>query len=104
MDNDSMEKGQLILIMSQLGFGAVATFLAIMLWSRTREAAWMLIIIGAIIAYIEIVYSILNIFGMTSDFFIFETVPIVSFILPLLRMLFFIAAFLVMIIKQFLQK
>jgi len=99
-----MEQGQLFLIMSQLVFGAVATFLAIMLWSRTRDAAWMLIIIGAIIAYIEIVYFITEIFGMTSDFFIFDTVPIVSFILPLLRMFFFIAAFLVMIIKQSRQK
>ena len=95
-----MEQGQILLVMSQLIFGAIAAFLAIMLWSRTRNSAWMLIIIGAIVAYIEIVYSILNMFGMTADFFLIGSVPVISFILPLLRMFFFIAAFLVMIIRH----
>ncbi|MDR2965063.1 MAG: hypothetical protein LBU88_04740 [Treponema sp.] len=95
-----MEQGQLLLIMSQLGLGAIATFLAIMLWSRTRDAAWMLIIIGAIVAYIEIVYDILETFGMSLNLLLIGSVPAVSFVLPLLRMVFFITAFLVMIIKQ----
>jgi len=99
-----MEQGQILLIMSQLGFGAVAAFLAIMLWSRTRNAAWMLIIIGAIVAYIEIVYYVLEMFGMNFNILFIGSVPIVSFILPLLRMFFFIAAFLVMIIRHSRQK
>lgn len=96
-----MDSGQTVFIICQLAFGAAATFLAIMLWSKTRDAAWMLIIIGAIIAYIEIVYSILGIFGLSDgDYFLIGSVPVVSFALPLIRMGFFIAAFAVMIFKQ----
>ena len=95
-----MYSGETAFILSQLILGAAATFFAIMLWSRTRDIAWMLIIIGAIVAYIEIVHSILGRLGMGGEFFLIGSVPIISFILPLLRMLFFIAAFLVMIIKH----
>jgi hypothetical protein len=99
-----MDSGQIALIFCQLVLGAVATFFAILLWSRTRDAAWMLIIIGAIVAYTEIIYSILGLFGMGGDFFLIGSVSLVSFVLPLLRMLFFIAAFLIMIIRQVKQK
>jgi hypothetical protein len=76
-----------------------------LLWSRTRDAAWMLIIIGVIFSYIEIIHSILGFFGMGgNDFFPIGSVPIISFILPLLRMLFFTAGFLIMVIRQFRNK
>ena len=37
--------------MSRLATAAVAAFLAILLWSRTRDLAWMLIVIGV---YLEL--------------------------------------------------
>jgi membrane-bound ClpP family serine protease len=96
-----MESGQTAYILSQLAFGAAATFLAIMLWSKTRDAAWMLIIMGTIFSYIEIVYSILGLFGIDgANLFLVGSVPLVSFVLPLLRMTFFIAAFIIMIIRH----
>ena len=96
-----MDTSQTVFVICELAFGAVATFLAIMLWSKTRDAAWMLIIIGAIFAYIEIIYSILGIFGLSDgDYFMVGSVPVISILLPLLRMIFFIAAFTVMIVKQ----
>jgi hypothetical protein len=62
----------------------------------------MLIIIGTITAYIETVYSILNIFGISGlDFIYIGSVPLISFILPIIRMIFFIAAFAVMIKRQY---
>jgi len=71
-----------------------------MLWSKTRDAAWMLIVMGAIFAYIEIVYSILGLFGIDgADLFLIGSVPLISFVLPLLRMTFFIAAFIIMIVR-----
>ena len=100
-----MDSGQTVFILGQLILGALAAFLAIMLWSRTRDAAWMFVIIGAIIAYIEIVYSILGLFGMSGgDFLLIGSVPLVSFVLPLLRMIFFISAFTIMIIRQLRHK
>ena len=96
-----MDAGQTMLILSQLIFGAAATFLAIILWSKIRDAAWILIISGIILLYIEVVYSILNIFGISGlDFAYIGTTPLLAFALPSLRNLFFIAAFIIMIIKQ----
>ena len=99
-----MDSGQTVFILSQLILGAIATFFAIMLWSRTRDAAWMLIIIGAILAYIEIVYSILGIFGIGEGILLVGSVSLAAFVLPSLRMIFFIAAFTLMIIRQLRQK
>jgi len=100
-DTIPMEAGQALIISSQLVLGAAATFLAILLWPRIRDAAWMLIIIGTIVAYIEIVYSILKSFGISGDdFFRLGSVPLFSFILPSLRMILFIAAFAVMVRRQ----
>jgi len=96
-----MDTGQTVYIISQLALGAAAVFFAILLWPKTRDAAWMLVIIGTILLYIETVYTILNIFGIGIDaFFLIGSVPVVTFVLPALRMLFFIAAFMVMVFKQ----
>ena len=76
-----------------------------MLWARTRDIAWMLVILGTIVAYIEIIYSILNIFGIgiggqgSMVPKLAESITLFNFILPVLRMLFFISAFLLMFIK-----
>jgi hypothetical protein len=100
-----MDWGQIILVYSRLILGAAAAFLAIMLWSKTRDTAWMLIVIGTITAYIAIVYSILEISGFTAgiDWFI-GSVSLVAIALPALSMFLFIAAFLVMIIRQYKKK
>ncbi|MCL2805938.1 MAG: hypothetical protein FWD26_08375 [Treponema sp.] len=90
-----------IYISSQLILGAVAAFLAIFLWPKIRDAAWMLIIFGTIVAYIETVYSLLKIFGISSDdFFMIGSVSLISLILPTIRTIFFIAAFTIMIYRQ----
>ena len=92
-DTIFMDTGTLFII-SQLIFGAVTTLLAIMLWPKVRDAAWMLIIMGTIVAYTEIVYSVLDEFGIGGG------IMAVKFILPSLRMIFFIAGFAVMIRRQ----
>jgi len=96
-----MDTGQAIYIFSQLLLGAAAAFLAILLWPRIRETAWLLVIFGAIVAYIETVYSILQKFGIVgNEYIIFGSLPLISFILPSIRMIFFIAAFAIMVYKQ----
>ena len=97
-----MDSGQLIYILSRLGLGALASFFAIMLWSRTRDVAWMLMVIGTIAAYVEIVYAILNLFGINSgSFFTIGSVPLMSILLPCLPTVFFIAAFAVMVVRKY---
>jgi len=96
-----MDTGQAIYIFSQLILGAVAAFLAILLWPRIRETAWLLVIFGAIVAYIETVYSILQKFGIAGEeLVILGSIPLISFILPSVRMIFFIVAFAIMVYKQ----
>jgi hypothetical protein len=100
-----MDWGQIVLVYSRLILGAVAAFLAIMLWSKTRDTAWMLIVIGTITAYIAIVYSILEMAGFTAEKgWFMGSVSLVAIALPALSMFFFIAAFLVMIIRQYKKK
>ena len=100
-DTVSMDMGQTIYISSQLVLGALTAFLAILLWPKIRDPAWMLIIFGSIIAYIETVYSILNIFGINGEeLIVFGSIPVISLILPTIRMTFFIIAFAIMVFRQ----
>jgi len=96
-----MDTGQTIYILSQLILGAIVAFLAISLLPKTRDAAWLLVIFGAIIAYIETVYSILKTLGIApQELIVFGSIPLISLILPSLRMIFFIAGFATMLYKQ----
>jgi hypothetical protein len=97
-----MDSGQILFVTSRLILGALASFFAIMLWSKTRDAAWMLVVIGTIAGYVEIVYSILGLFGITrGDTLLIGSVPAAAIILPALHISFFIAAFMVMVIKLY---
>jgi uncharacterized membrane protein len=97
-----MDSGQILFITSRLVLGALASFFAIMLWSKTRDIAWMLMVIGTIAGYVEIVYSILELFGITgSGGLLVGSVPAAAILLPALRMIFFIAAFVVMVVRRY---
>lgn len=96
-----MDAGHAVLFFSQLILGAVAAFLAILLWSKTRDLAWMFMVAGVIAAYIEVIYSILNTYGFIAvNRLLIGSVPLLEIILPLLKMSFFIAAFYVMVFKR----
>lgn len=96
-----MDAGQLLFIVSRLFFGAIASFFAIILWSQIRDMAWMLIVIGTIAAYAEIIYSILKNLGITEGFEPkIGSVPIAAIVLPNLPTIFYSIAFLVMIIRK----
>jgi integral membrane sensor domain MASE1 len=100
-----MDLGQIVYITSRLVLGALASFFAIMLWSKTRDVAWMLMVIGTIAAYIEIVYSILGILGITEgDSLLIGSIPAASIVLPCLPMIFFIIAFVVMVFRKYRYK
>ena len=100
-----MDTGQVIYILSRLVLGALASFFAIMLWSKTRDVAWMFMVIGTIAAYVETVYAILNIFGIDSgNILMIGSVPLMSIVLPCLPMVFFIAAFMVMVVRKYYRR
>ena len=97
-----MDTGQLVYIIGRLSLGAIAAFLAILLWSKTRDVAWMLMVMGAIAAYVDTVYSILGLFGISSGTFLsIGSMSVLSILLPCLPPIFFIAAFMVMVIRKY---
>jgi len=97
-----MDPGQISYILSRLCLGALASFFAIMLWSKTRDVAWMLMVIGTIAAYIETVYAILNLFGISgTNVLAIGSMPLLSILLPSLPMVFFISAFIVMVVRKY---
>jgi hypothetical protein len=55
-----MTTGMIIFISLKLLFGFILAFLAILAWAKTRQEAWIFIIAGTLIRYMEIIYSILN--------------------------------------------
>jgi hypothetical protein len=54
----------ILLMMIQLVSGALATLFAILLWAKTRDSAWMLVIIGVILWYGRILFEALELFGI----------------------------------------
>ncbi len=93
-----------ITILIRLFMGALATFFAILLWSKTRDTAWVLISIGTIIFYIDIIFSTLNKFGIldNEDFKVFGIYgfDIIKLILINLPILLYTLAFIIVILGR----
>jgi len=97
----SMNAGETVYLVSRLGTAALAAFLAIVLWSRTRDIAWMLIVIGAISSYADIVFSLLSQAGLVDEarFELFG-LPIGRILLSNLPFIFLCAALAIMIRRK----
>ncbi len=51
-------------VLVRLSVGALATFCAILLWAKTRDIAWILVITGVLISYVAIIFDALGRFGL----------------------------------------
>ena len=97
-----MSTESLIFIISRLVFGAGATFLAIILWSRTRDSAWMFIVVGTIFRYGQIMYDTFAVFGIVRGQLVLVPGYLgIDAILENLPYIFFIIAFIIMIRRTF---
>jgi hypothetical protein len=96
-----MDSEQAVFVFSRLVIGALAAFLAITLWSRTRDAAWMLMVGGTITAYGESLYTVLNLFGISAPLPAAGSIPLPAILLSGIPMLFYISAFLVMVVRSY---
>ncbi|HPE37052.1 MAG TPA: hypothetical protein PK625_07875 [Spirochaetales bacterium] len=90
---------ELVILAARLGFVALATFLAIVVWARTRDAAWMLVVVGIVAGYADILHTLLGEFGLAPDR-AKGVFPVLALILPNLPWLFFSIAFAVMIRRK----
>ncbi len=80
---------------------AVATFLAIVVWSRVRDVSWMLIVVGIIAGYGDILYSLLVEFGLVPE--LGEALggwSVLAFVVPNLPWAFFSIAFVTMLVRR----
>lgn len=97
-----MTTESLIFIISRLVFGAGSTFLAIILWSRTRDSAWMFIVVGTIFRYGQIMFDTFGLFGIVdSKLVVIPGYLGIETILENLPYIFFIIAFIIMIRRTF---
>jgi hypothetical protein len=93
-----------ISVLIRLAIGAVGTFFAILLWSKSRDSAWVLVVIGTLVSYTEIIFTTLvNLKLVQPDvFFLFglEGFPLVQTVLVNLPMIFFTIAFIIVISRR----
>ena len=91
---------EIIVITSQIAAGAVVTFLAIILWSQTREVEWVLIIIGVLVKYVQILVSSFSVLGIIqSKIYIVPEVIDMETVLKVLPLIFYSLAFIARLVK-----
>ena len=95
-----MELGELATVVTRLSIGAIATFLSILLWSNTRDAAWMLVVLGVIVQYAGILYGTFERFGIVPADITLYGVPFLTIIFENLPLLLLGAAFLVVLSRN----
>ena len=96
-----MELTEFTVLLSRLATGAIATFFAILLWSQTRDVSWVLVIIGTLVSYAEIVLTTLETFGVvSSDLFYLSGFPVFEMVLVNLPLVFLTLAFISMIVRR----
>jgi hypothetical protein len=87
-----------ISILLKLFIGALSTFFAILLWSKTRDIAWIMIIAGTLIDYANIVIQTLTGFGLLStEALTFYGIPVIDLFMGSAPKVLYIIGFIVMI-------
>ena len=95
----------MILYVIKLVLGGTAAFLAIMLGSKTRDAAWIMLVAGTLIGYAGLIYDMLCIFGIIDPVSVLPFssaagIPPISLFFAVVPPLFFISAFLIVIKRK----
>jgi hypothetical protein len=89
------------MIVTELVIGSAAAFLAIILWSKPRDTAWMFIIIGVIVHYGGTIFQTLKSFGIVmADLLVIADISVFELVLANLPTLFFGTAFFIAIMRK----
>ena len=59
-----MQNSEIILYIIKLVLGVITAFLAFSLWAKTKDAAWICLVLGFVISYAGIVYQLILDFGL----------------------------------------
>ena len=96
-----MIESELILYIVRLVLGGITAFLAIMLWSKTRDAAWMALVAGAVTSYAGIVYDMMVGLGViVPGGYCVAGIPLATLLFTVIPSCFFIIAFILMLIRS----
>lgn len=97
-----MEQNALIIFyIVKLVLGGLLAFLAIMLWSKTRDPAWMALVAGAITGYTGLIFNMMLDLGIVTVGKIeFYGIPLSVLIFTVVPSLFFLFAFILMLIRS----
>lgn len=92
---------EILLFIIKLIIGGIVAFLAILLMSKNRDAAWVVMAGGFILSYAALVFELLiNLGVLTHTKFLVFGIPLSSLICAGLPSLCFIAALILMLIKN----
>ena len=83
----------------RLSLAAILAFLAILLWGKTRDAAWMSIVAGVVLGFVGNVFDMLRDLGivnLANTVHVWQ-IPLPSLVLMVLPFVFFIFAFALML-------
>jgi hypothetical protein len=95
-----MQSAELVEVLVRLIVGALSSFFAILLWAKTRDSAWMLIIAGVIAHYGYVVYETLKIFGaVAGEVYLLKGVLATAVVLENFPILLFGIGFLLMLLR-----
>lgn len=97
-----MSESEIIFFIIKLFLGGVIAFLAIMLWSRTRDFSWMFLVLAAVTGYSSLVFDLLLKLGFVTSRLINvlgNEIPLVQLLLTIIPSLFVVIAFILMLIK-----
>lgn len=93
-----MTQSQMILYAVKLVLGGIAAFCSILLWSKTKDAVWMSLVVGIVAKYVGVVYEILVVLGIIfPESAVFLGMPVLTLVFTALPDIFFIIAFILML-------
>lgn len=92
---------EILFFIIKLVLGGIVAFFAIMLMSKSRDAAWMTIVGGFLFSYASIVYELMVKLGVVlgNGICVFG-IPLVQLIFAVVPSLFYIAAFIIMLLRK----
>jgi hypothetical protein len=96
-----MLQSDLLIAIVKLVLGGVVAFLAIMLWNKTRDSAWISLIAGAVTGYAGLVFELLSKLGFFSASGITVAgLPFATLFFAIIPYLFYIVAFVLLLLRS----
>ena len=93
-----MAQGDILLSIIKLVLGGISAFCAIMLWSKTLDAAWMSLAAGVVTSYASFVYDMMTKLGVIlPNALTVAGIPLPTLLFAVVPSCFFIVAFILMI-------